>query len=71
MSIGLVISALGSGDVRRSTISEIQVETMRHSSTGSPSSVHSSHDREPESSALNDEDEGFDPELVEKLSVAR
>ena len=44
---------------------------MRHSLTGSLSSVHSNHEKEQEPAATNDEDETFDPELVERLSVSR
>jgi len=58
----------GSGDVRRSTISEIQEEVMRHSLTESLSSEDGHHDRDVECSGQNRED-CFDPELVEKLSV--
>jgi len=68
--IGAASGLRGSGDVRRSTISEIQEEVMRHSLTGSLSSVHSNHDREPETAAPDEEEEGFDPELVERLSVS-
>lgn len=57
--------------MRRSTISEIQEEVMRHSLTESLSSELSNHDRDVECSGQNEEDEGFDPELVEKLSVTR
>ena len=44
---------------------------MRHSLTGSLSSVHSNNDRDPETAAPDEEEEGFDPELVERLSVSR
>jgi len=67
--IGAAVGLKGSGDVRRSTISEIQEEVMRHSLTGSLSSEHSNHDRDVELSGQNEEGEGFDPELVERLSV--
>ena len=57
--------------MRRSTISEIQEEVMRHSLTGSLSSVHSNQEQETAAPNEEAEEETFDPELVERLSVSR